>query len=323
MSPQKSTCVLMPVPMMPMIQEGLAKSFTLLKAWEQPNPEDFMTTHAGDVRGVAAGFAKRFDSAFLRRFPKLEIVSNFGVGYDSVDAAWCSQNHIIVTNTPDVLTEEVADLAIGLLLATVRQIPQADAYVRRGAWLQAPFPLSTTLRGRSIGIVGFGRIGKAIAERLAGFGVRVAYHGRNRQDDVSYAYHPTLVGLAKAVDVLLSVAPGGSATHHMINADVLAALGPNGILINVGRGSVVDESALVEALRAGTILTAGLDVFEDEPRVPQALIDMPHVVVLPHIGSASLHTRREMGQLVVDNLISWFSHKRPLTPVAETPWPVT
>jgi lactate dehydrogenase-like 2-hydroxyacid dehydrogenase len=318
----KSTTILMPVPMMPMIQEGLTSAFTLLKAWEQTDPESFMAVHAGAVRGIAAGFAKRFDAPFLSRFPKLEIVSNFGVGYDSVDAAWCGQNRILVTNTPDVLTDEVADLTIGLLLATVRQLPQADAYVRRGAWLQAPFPLSATLRGRRIGIIGLGRIGKAIAARLEGFGVSIAYHGRGAQPDVSYAYHATLTGLAEAVDVLISVAPGSASTHHMIDAEVLAALGPEGILINVGRGSVVDEVALIAALKAGTILTAGLDVFEDEPRVPQGLIDMPHVVLLPHVGSASHHTRRMMGQLVVDNLISWFAKGQPVTPVAETPWTI-
>ncbi len=316
----KSTTVLMPVPMMPMIQEGLASTFTLLKAWEQPDPEAFMTAHASAVRGIAAGFAKRFDSAFLGRFSGLEIVANFGVGYDSVDAAWCGQNGVIVTNTPDVLTDEVADLTIGLLLATLRQLPQADAYVRRGDWLKAPFPLSATLRGRRVGIIGLGRIGKAIAERLEGFGVSIAYHGRSAQGDVRYAYHPTLVGLAEAVDVLISVAPGGAATHHMISTEVLSALGAKGIFINVGRGSVVDETALIAALASGTIMSAGLDVFEDEPRVPQALIDMPHVVLLPHVGSASHHTRRLMGQLVVDNLVSWFAKGHPLTPVAETPW---
>ncbi len=323
MAALKTIPVLVPAPTMPLIMEGIASAFTIHKLWEHPDPEAFIRDVGPSIRAIAGGAKKRMDGAWLAQFPKLEFVSNFGVGYDGVDAAWCGGNGVIVSNTPDVLTDEVADLAIGLLLSTIRQLPQADAYLRRGEWLNAPFPLTTTLRGRKVGIVGLGRIGKAIAKRLEGFGVEIAYHGRSRQADVSYAYNDSIVGLAKAVDVLLSVAPGGAETHHIINADVLKALGPEGILINVGRGTVVDEQALIKALADRTILSAGLDVFEDEPRVPQALIDMPHVVLLPHVGSASHHTRRLMGQLVVDNLVSWFSGKGPLTPVPETPWPRT
>jgi lactate dehydrogenase-like 2-hydroxyacid dehydrogenase len=320
MSSLKPIPVLMLSQTMPLIADGVAAQFTLHRLWEQADPDAYLAEHAGHIRAIAGSFKKRLDGAWLGRFPKLEIVANFGVGYDGVDATWCGKNGVVVSNTPDVLTDEVADLAVGLLLSTIRQLPQADAYLRRGEWLKAGFPFTTTLRGRKIGILGLGRIGKAIAQRLEGFGVEIAYHGRSRQQDVSYAYHPTLVGMASEVDVLLSVAPGSPETNRIINAEVLKALGPNGILINVGRGTVVDEPALVEALKAGTILTAGLDVFEDEPNVPQALIDMPHVVLLPHVGSASHHTRGLMGQLVVDNLVSWFSGKGPLTPVAETPW---
>ncbi len=320
MSALKPIPVLIPAPTMPLIMAGVDKAFTLHKLWEQADPDAFIAAQGGSIRAIAGGAKQKMDGAWLGRFPKLEFVSNFGVGYDGVDAAWCGDKGIIVSNTPDVLTDEVADLALGLLLATIRQLPQADAYLRRGEWLKANFPLTTTLRGRKVGIVGLGRIGKAIAARLEGFGVAIAYHGRSRQADVAYPYHASLTEMAKAVDVLLSVAPGGAATHGIINAEVLAALGPEGILVNVGRGTVVDEPALIAALKAGKILSAGLDVFADEPRVPQALIDMPHVVLLPHVGSASHHTRRLMGQLVVDNLISWFSGKGPLTPVPETPW---
>jgi lactate dehydrogenase-like 2-hydroxyacid dehydrogenase len=213
----------------------------------------------------------------------------------------------------------VADLTIGLLLATLRKIPQADRYLRAGRWLDAPFPLSATLRTRKVGIIGLGRIGKAIARRLEGFDVEIAYHGRTKQEGVAYSYYPSLAEMAEASDVLIAITPGGASTKHLINADILKALGPNGVLINVARGSVVDEQALIAALKAGTILAAGLDVFEDEPRVPQELIDMEHVVLLPHIASASVHTRKAMGQLVVDNLISWFAGKGPLTAVPETP----
>jgi lactate dehydrogenase-like 2-hydroxyacid dehydrogenase len=305
---------------MPLIVEGVDRHFTLLKLWEQPDEAAFLERHGPSIRAIAGGAKRRMDGDYLARFPKLEFVSNFGVGYDGVDAAWCGRNGVIVSNTPDVLTDEVADLAVGLLLSTIRQLPQADAYLRRGEWLKAPFPLTTTLRGRTIGILGLGRIGKAVAARLEAFGVKIAYHGRTRQKDVTYDYHDTLVGLARAVDVLISVAPGGPETNRIIDAKVLEALGPDGILVNVGRGTVVDEDALIEALRSKTILSAGLDVFADEPRVPQALIDMPHVVLLPHVGSASHHTRRLMGELVVDNLVSWFEGRGPLTPVPETPW---
>jgi lactate dehydrogenase-like 2-hydroxyacid dehydrogenase len=252
--------------------------------------------------------------------PNLEIVANFGVGYDNVEVAEAAKRGIVVTNTPDVLNEEVADTAMGLLLAAVRQIPQADRYLRAGRWPEKPYPLTASLRGRKAGILGLGRIGKTIAQRLETFGITVAYHGRSQQADVPYAYYPTLVGLAEAVDILIVIIPGGSSTYRIVNAEVLKALGPDGILINVARGTVVDEPALIEALRSGTILTAGLDVFEHEPTVPQELIDMEHVVLLPHVGSATVHTRNAMGQLVADNLVSWLSGNGPLTPVAETPW---
>jgi lactate dehydrogenase-like 2-hydroxyacid dehydrogenase len=229
----------------------------------------------------------------------------------------------MVTNTPDVLTDEVADLTLGLLLATLRQIPQVDRYLRAGRWLEKPHPLTGTLRNRHVGILGLGRIGRAVAHRLEAFGVTLAYHGRTQQHDVAYAYHPTLLDLARAVDVLIVVAPGGPETKGIVNREVLEALGPEGVLINVARGSLVDEEALIAALRDGTIHSAGLDVFADEPRVPPELIAQEHAVLLPHVGSASVHTRAAMGQLCVDNLVSWFSGKGPLTPVVETPWPRT
>lgn len=275
-----------------------------------------------DMRGIAmAGGPLRIDGDFMERLPKLEIVSNFGVGYDAIDAHAAAERGIVVTNTPDVLTEEVADIAVGLLLCVVRQLPQAERHLRAGKWLAGAYPLTATLRGRRIGILGLGRIGKAVARRLEAFGVTIAYHGRNRQPDVPYRYYPSLMAMAEDVDTLVSVAPGGASTRHLIGAEVLKALGPEGIVVNVGRGSVVDERALIEALGSGTILSAGLDVFEDEPRVPAELIAMDHIVLLPHVGSASHHTREAMGQLQVDNLVSWFAGKGPVTPVAETPWP--
>ena len=316
--------VVMPQPMMPMIAAGLAKVCTLHKLWEAADPAAELARLAPRIRGLATGGGhKPVDAAFLAQFPKLEIISSFGVGYDHIDAAYAGKHGIVVTNTPDVLNEEVADTALALLLATVRHIPQADRHVRNGLWPKGAYPLTATLRGRTLGILGLGRIGKAIATRAESFGLKVVYHGRSAQPGVPYLFYPTLTGMAKACDILLVITPGGAATKNIVNAQVLEALGPDGILINVARGSVVDEAALVEALQQRTILSAGLDVFANEPHVPQALIDMDHIVLLPHVGSGTHHTRDAMAQLVVDNLAAFAGGRAPLTPVAETPWPGT
>lgn len=306
-------------PVMQTVTDQLARRFPLSRLWEESDRDAFLDRVGPGIRGVVAGGP--VDAALIARLPALEIVSNFGVGYDGVDTAACAAAGVVVTNTPDVLTDEVADLALGLLLATVRELPQADRYVRAGRWLERPYPLTATLRGRRLGILGLGRIGRAIAGRAAAFGLAIAYHGRSRQPDMPYAYHETPADLARAVDILMVVAPGGAGTRHIINAEVLEALGPDGVLINVARGSLVDEPALIAALEAGTIRAAGLDVFADEPRVPERLIARDNVVLLPHVGSASVHTRNAMAQLVVDNLVSWFDGRGPLTPVPETPMP--
>ncbi len=310
--------ILMPAPMPGSIVDALEARFTLHRLWEQPDPDAFLAGAAPHIRGVAANtLAGRIDTDWFDRLPALEIVASFGVGYDNVDARAAAARGIVVTNTPGVLDDEVADLTIGLLLATLRGIPQADRFVREGRWPEGPFPLSPTLRGRTVGIIGLGAIGKAVARRLEGFDVPVAYHGRSRQPDIPYTYYPTPVALAAAVDVLIAVVPGGDATRHLIDRDVLAALGPQGVLINVARGSVVDQPALIAVLKEGTILAAGLDVFADEPHVPSELRVMPRVVLLPHIGSASERTRAAMGELVVDNLVAWFDTGRPISPVPE------
>jgi lactate dehydrogenase-like 2-hydroxyacid dehydrogenase len=277
---------------------------------------------AGGIRGFARGAHGPVDAAMLDLFPNLEIVANFGVGYDGIDLKHAASRGIIVTNTPDVLTEETADTALGLLLNTVREFPAAERHLRAGKWAkEGAYRLTQSMRNRTVGIVGLGRIGKAIARRLDAMSVPVVYHGRNRQDPAPWPYYADLRAMAEAVDVLLIVIPGNAATRNLIDANILEALGANGILINVGRGTVVDEPALIAALRKGTILAAGLDVFPDEPRVTPALIDLPNAVLFPHVGSATLHTRAAMGQLMIDNLKSWFAEGRPLTPVPETPWP--
>lgn len=293
------------------------------KLWKAEDPSGLVDQVKDGVRGIVSGALGqgRIDADFMRQFPRLEIIAHMGVGYDRIDAEWAASRRIVVTNTPDVLTEEVADLAIGLLIATVRRIPQADRFVRAGEWSRRNFPLTTSLRGRRLGILGLGRIGKAIAKRAEAFGLPIAYHGRHRQSDVSYTYYPSLRELAEASQILVIVAPGGPETDKIVNADILQALGPDGILVNVARGSVVDEAALIAALRDGRILAAGLDVFADEPNVPRALIDMDNVVLLPHVGSAAREVRVAMAQLTLDNLLNWASRKAPLTPVSETNWP--
>jgi lactate dehydrogenase-like 2-hydroxyacid dehydrogenase len=307
--------------MVPVVEEGVDKLFTVHRLANAKDRNAFLAEVSPRIRAIATGGQFPVTAAIMEKMPKLEIVANFGVGYDSVDAKWAGEHGIVVTNTPDVLNDEVADTTVALLLNTLRELPQAEKYLRAGKWREKPYPLTNTLRDRTIGIVGMGRIGKVIAKRLEGFDRPIVYHSRKPAAGVPYKHYPDLVAMAKDVDVLIAIVPGGPATKNMINADVLKALGPNGVLINVARGSVVDEPALIEELKNKTILAAGLDVFAEEPKVPQALIDMENVVLLPHVASATHWTRRAMGQLVVDNLAAWAAGKDPITPVVETPWP--
>ena len=309
-------------PVMPIIIEQIERKFTVIKFYEYADQAAFLENQASQIKAAVVGYNQPFFNAMsFKNFPNLEIVSSFGVGYDHVDVKAAHEHNVVVTNTPDVLTDEVADLAMGLLIATLRRIPQADQYVRDGNWLaKGAFPLSDTIQGKTMGIVGFGRIGKAIAKRAKAFGVKLVYHGRTQQSEAKLRYYANLVEMAKVVDILMVITPGGLTTHHLINAQVLEALGSKGTLINVARGSVVDEAALVGALASGKLGAAGLDVFETEPCAPNELISMPNVVLLPHIASASHHTRNLMGKLVADNIISWLSGKGPKTPVAETPY---
>ena len=304
----------------PDLAAELAKTVTLHKLHEASDPDKLIDEVGARIRGVSSGGGSKVDAALYDKLPRLEIVANFGVGYDGIDAVEAARRNVIVTNTPDVLNDEVADLAVGLLLATIRQIPQTDRYLRAGHWRKGDYPLTATLRGRTIGILGLGRIGRAIARRLEGFDVAIAYYGRREQADVGYTYYGDLLEMARAVDVLVVVAPASEATRHIVGAAVLEALGPQGVLINVARGSLVDEQALIEALKSGTIHSAGLDVFAEEPHVPAALTTLDHVVLLPHVGSASVHTRQAMGALMAENLVSWFAGHGPVTPVPETPW---
>jgi lactate dehydrogenase-like 2-hydroxyacid dehydrogenase len=304
------------------VREGVNRLFTVHNLPDAADSKALVADVGPRVRALVRGGHATVGRALIERCPALEIIASFGVGYDGIDVAAAAERDVIVTNTPDVLTEEVADTALGLLLMTVRELPAAERHLRAGDWeAKGAYRLTPSLRDRTVGIIGLGRIGKAIARRLDAMLVPVVYHSRRPVDGVPYRYYDSLPAMAADVNVLLSVVPGNAATRHLVDAGVLDALGPDGIFINVGRGASVDEDALIAALRDRRILAAGLDVFANEPHVPDALLALPNAVLLPHVGSASVYTRTAMGRLVVDNLRSWFEDGRPLTPVAETPWP--
>jgi lactate dehydrogenase-like 2-hydroxyacid dehydrogenase len=314
--------LLITTPMEDVVVEGCRDRFEVERLWTHEDPADLLEARGEEVRAVATTGGFPMDGELMARLPNLEIVANSGVGYDAVDTATAHRRGVVVTNTPGVLDEEVADTALALLIMTVRQLSRAERYLRDGRWPEGPFPLSpSSLSGRTVGVLGLGRIGEAIARRVEACGLQVAYHNRRRKDGVPYRYHGSPLDLARDVDTLVVTVPGGAETRHVVDREVLEALGPDGVLINVARGSVVDEHALTDLLQSERLLGAGLDVFEDEPHVPEALRRMEHVVLLPHVGSASRPTRAAMAQLVVDNLHAWFDGRPPLTPVPETPVP--
>lgn len=308
------TPVLILAPLPDFLLEPLRAAHLCHDYFHATDKEALLAEVGEQIRAIVMAGGSVAPVALLERLPKLEIISVFGVGYDGVPVDWCREHGIRVTNTPDVLTEDVADTASALVLMASRNLIAANRFLHAGAWLKGPFPLAHAVRGKLAGIVGLGRIGKAIAKRLEAHGMRIAYHGRTRQD-VTWDYHESLLELAKASDFLVVACPGGGATKHLINAAVLQALGAEGTLINIARGSVVDETALIEALQNGTIRAAGLDVFENEPRVPEALLLCDNAVLLPHLGSGTHETRRAMAALVVDNLAAHVRGKPLLTPV--------
>lgn len=305
--------------MMPVAEQALLPFFQVHSMHER-SIADIVASHGSEIRAIATRGRQRTDATLIRALPRLEIIASFAVGYDSIDLEAAKQRGIIVTNTPDVLNDEVADYTVGLLLATLRQIPQGDRFVRSGEWSRAQFRLTPSLRDRTIGFAGMGRIARPTAHRLRAFGVPMAYSCRTPRPDLDLQFYSNFHELAAAVDVLIVLLPGGGATHKVIDGQVLAALGPRGILINVARGSVVDQDALIEALKNGVIAGAGLDVFSDEPRVPQALLEFENVVLMPHTASGTSYTRGLMIDLAVRNLHSWFAGRGPVTPVPETPW---
>ena len=300
----------------PFYRQALDAAYTVHDRTHDTDPTAFAAL-APRIVGVASTGEASVPRSLLSQLPNAKVVSVFGVGYDGVDVPAAIAHGIPVTHTPGVLTDDVADLAMGLVLAVGRAIPQADQYVRAGRWPDGPFALGRKVSGARLGIVGFGRIGKAIARRAAGFGMAIAYTARSEKADSGLRFFPDATSLAAEVDFLVVITPGGAGTRHLINAGVLRALGPRGFLINVARGSVVDEQALIEALQNRTIAGAGLDVYADEPHVPEALWSLPQVVLTPHMASATTETRQAMADLAFANMQAGISGQPLHTPVPE------
>ena len=304
----------------PLYADQLRAAYTVHDRLHETDPAAFVAI-APQIRAIAASGESKVPAALLAQLPALELVSVMGVGYDGVDVAAAKAQGAVVTHTPNVLNDDVADLAIGLMLCAARQLPQADRHVRDGTWaVSGPMPLARKMSGARLGIVGMGRIGQAIAQRAAAFGMSIAYTARSAKADIAHRYVPSAVALAAESDFLVLITPGGAGTRKLVNAEVLAALGKGrgeGILVNVARGSVVDEAALIEALEQGVIAGAGLDVFENEPHVPERLRQLPHVVLAPHIGSATHSTRQAMADLAFGNLREHFAGRALLSPVPE------
>ena len=298
----------------PYLMDKLQAEFTVHDRIHESDPAAFAAI-APKIRAISGGGESRVTGELMAKLPALELVSVFGVGYDGYDVPALKSRGLPLTNTPDVLTDDVADMGMALMLATARRLPQNDAYLRAGKWLNGPAPLARKMSGARLGIVGLGRIGMAIAKRAEGFGMSIAYTTRTPRKEVPYKYFPSAAALAAEVDFLMVITPGGAGTKGLINAEVLAALGKEGYLINVARGSVVDEAALIKALDDGVIAGAGLDVFENEPKVPQALIARDNVVLSPHAASATWQTRRAMADLAYGNLKAHFSGQALLTPI--------
>lgn len=315
--PSARRTILVLKPLLPPEMKRLEERFHVVRLYNESDPEAALQAAREDVVGiVSAAGSKGVRRHLIEALPNLEIISQFGVGVDNIDIDAAASRNIAVTNTPDVLTEDTADIAVSLLLALSRRICEGDMFVRVGKWASgAPFPLGVTPKGKTVGIIGLGRIGKAIAKRLVAFDMRIVYHGRRQKADLAWPFYRDLEQMAEDCDYLVCAVPGGNDTYHIVNDRVLNALGPKGYLINIARGSVVDQDALVTALTNKVIAGAGLDVYDNEPIVPDALKAMDNVVLLPHIGSATVETRTVMGEIVLANLEAHFAGKPLITPV--------
>jgi hydroxypyruvate reductase len=297
--------------LMPSLEKQLAEAFDHVRLIDQPDAKAFLAAQGGGFAGIAtAGFA---DEALMAACPNLKVISSFGVGVDKIDLAAAARRGIPVGNTPDVLNDCVADLTMGLVIDVARGVGASERYLRSGQWPKAPYPLQRKVSGKRMGIVGLGRIGKAIAQRARSFDMELRYHNRRPVADAAMPYEASLVELARWADFLIVIVPGGAATRHLINAQVLDALGPEGYIVNVARGTVIDEPALVRALVERRIAGAALDVFENEPQVPAELMTLDNAVLVPHIGSATVETRAAMAQRVFDNLHAFFTTGRVIS----------
>lgn len=299
----------------PKVQQYFVDNTEAIFAKSAAEVETILEQQAESIQAVISSAFLGLTRAWIEKLPALEVVCNFGVGYDSTDVEALKEHHIPFSNTPNVLNDAVADTTIALLLATVRQVCVADQFVRAGRWEKEAFPLTTNVSSKKVGIVGLGSIGKVIAKRLSGFDCEIAYHNRRQRDDVDFRYETDLEALARWADILIIATVGGAQTRHLINQDVLEALGEKGFLINISRGSVIDQDALIKALQERKIAGAGLDVFEQEPFVPEVLRELPNAVLLPHVGSATVETRNGMAQLVIDNFESFYQTGSLLTAV--------
>ncbi len=305
-------------PVNPTVAQSLSEDFSSLALPEtEPEREAFLAAHSEQIRVAVCSGRFGVDTDLLSRLPALEAIINFGVGYDATDTKTAIARGIKISNTPEVLNDCVADTALGLYLITLRSLGTAERFVRNGSWVPGKnFPLATRASGKKVGILGLGRIGQAIATRLEAFGCEIHYHNRNQKPDSNYTYHHSAVDLAAKTEVLIVAAAGGAQSAKLVDAQVLSAVGPQGFVINIARGTVIDESALIDALSTGKIAGAGLDVFENEPHVPAELLELENVVLLPHLGSGTNETRADMAALTLDNLRSYLADRSLLTPIS-------
>lgn len=302
--------------LLPAEMDELEKHYDLIRLWKESDPETTLKAHKNDIVAILSSYnGMPVTRRILEALPNISMIGQFGMGVDNIDLPATKERHISVSNTPDILTADTADTALSLMLAVSRRIVEADMYVRVGKWPSGAFPLATSMTGKRVGIVGMGRIGQAIGKRCEGFDMIVSYHGPREKPGVSYQFYADLLQMAEASDFLVLACPGGPETKHIVNAKVLKALGRKGFVVNIARGSVINTDDLLVALRNREIAGAGLDVYENEPNIPEALISMDNVVLLPHIGSATSETRAAMGRLVISNILAHFEGRPLLTPV--------
>ncbi|KAK5803405.1 hypothetical protein PVK06_031050 [Gossypium arboreum] len=308
--------VLMTCPMSEYLENQLENRFSLFKLWNHSSPKpDFLKTHSSSIKAVVGNTKIGADANMIDSLPNMEIVASYSVGLDKIDLGKCKEKGIKVTNTPDVLTDDVADLGIGLALAVLRKMCACDRFVRSGNWINGDFGLASKFSGKSVGIVGLGRIGSAIAKRAEAFNCSISYHSRSKKPNTNYKYYSNIVDLAADCQILFVACALTEETHHIVNRKVIDALGPKGILINIGRGAHVDEPELVSALLKGQLGGAGLDVYENEPNVPEQLFSLENIVLVPHVGSDTEETSKAMADLVISNLEAHFKGMPLLTPV--------